>query len=196
MRQPEQPFNFLFEAAAEGLELQQQIEAADAIGQSAMTGALRDFQEPAEPAEHDELAATAFRAVSLSATADSLRTQLAEKEQATTERMAGQPLAVRMLPGEGRKLIPTTYFSSGHTGTRRQEFGSLPRGQRKGTFRAALLGQNALVLFPQLLAGQTDLRNILVPILRADGEPNIAIQQRDPSWRDRLGLSARAETRY
>lgn len=104
-------------------------------------------------------------------------------------------LSVRVLEGDGLKPIMNTYFSTGAVGTRQQEFGNVYRNQRKGTFRAALLGQNALVLYSQWMSGQQmDVRNIIVPILKDDGQPNIEVTDRERTWRD--SMSRRNARRY
>ena len=193
----ERDFGFLFEAAAEGVNLQQRLDGSNDLAEAATSGAQEKFRDSGvlnlgSLAEvPDELAVAASVAVSLSVATEQLREKLSEKERLVAEQLAGMALSVRVLDGKGWKSIQNTYYSGGMVGTRRQEFGNFPRRHRNGTFRAALLGQNVLVLFPQWLSGQQmDTGNIIVPILREDGEPNIQIEQREPTWRDRLGRSA------
>jgi hypothetical protein len=181
-------FDFLFEAANEGLELQHQIDTAATIGRPVMAETLGSFVKDESSRTPEELAAEAVEAFSLAANTERLRAQLSEKEQMVGEQLAGMHLSVRVLDGDDRKPIVSTYFSSGAVGSRQQEFDYSARNHRNGTFRAALLGQNALVLYPQWMSGkQMDMRNIVAPILREDGERNIAVEQRERTWRDRFG---------
>ncbi len=188
-------FEFLFVAALEGLELQHQIDAADAIGRPVMAATLGNFIKTESSDTPEKLAADAVLALSLSATTERLKSQLREKERLVGEQLAGMGLSVRVLDGDEYKPIRSTHFSSGAVGSRRQEFGNFPRYQRRGTFRAALLGQNALVLYPQRMSGQQmDIGNVVVPILRADGGHNIEVREREGTWRDRI--SHRIAYRY
>lgn len=183
----ERGFDFLFEATAEGIDLQGQIDASSVLARTAMVGAREGFKGSVEVEVPNELAEAATEALSLSAATERLREQLSEKEQLVAEQLAGLHLSVRVLDGEDRRLIVNTYYSGGGVGSRQQEFGDFRRTHRNGTFRATLLGQNALVMYPQWMTGQQmDSRNIVVLILRESGEPNIQIEQRERSWKDRM----------
>lgn len=186
----ERDFDFLFEAAAEGQDLQGQIDFASDLARTAMVGAREGFKDSVAAGIPQELAEAATEALSLSAATELLEERLTEKEQLVGEDLAYMHLSVRIIKGEGSRPIRNTYFSSGMVGSRQQEFGDFPRSHRNGTFRAALLGQNALVLYPQWMSGQQmDVGNIVVPILRESGKPNIEIEQRERSWRDRMSRS-------
>lgn len=184
MSAQERNFDFLFEAAVEGMDLQRQIDTANSLAQTAMADARVSFVE-SSPAETAELTEAAVEAFSQLAATDRLRAQLSDKEKAVGEQLAGMHLSVSVLPGEGRKRLGTTYVS---LITGEQEFNGFTRSHRNGRFRATLLGQNTLLLYPQRLNGERmDLRNIVVPILRGGGEPNIGVEQRDATWQDRMG---------
>lgn len=192
-------FDFVFEAATVGLRIQSQIDNYVQRSTDILDPLVRRMTEmfsvdefsliPTErrpPIDTDALVAEGFKMMAI---ASEFTDCLKEKEQWLDDELEGAPLSIRVLSGSGRKLIVSTYLSIGLTGSWQQEYGSVDSTRKNGSYRTALLGQNALVLYPQLMTGdQIDTRNYIVPILREDGEPNIAISTRERTWRDRLGV--------
>lgn len=184
-------FTPLFLAAGEGLRLQAGIDELGVRARAATTDARSRFEAHVAAGGDftqtpDDLARVAVGAFALDTDVARLKAQLSTREQGIDEMWGEAPLAVRVLPGRGRKLILGTFFASGPMGSRQQEFSSLPRQARDGAMVAALLGQNALVLRP-LRGGRIDDRYIVAPILREDGTPNIEVSLREPGWRDGTG---------
>lgn len=74
-------FEFLFEAAHEGLDLQHQIDSADTIGRPVLAATLGSFVDNIDSSMPEELIVKAVEALSLTAKTEKLKSLLSEKEQ-------------------------------------------------------------------------------------------------------------------
>lgn len=180
-RKTSMDFSPLYEATARCIELQGQAESMHADAKMQFRAVIESDTE-AGP----EQAALLNEAVTLDRHARTASTGLKEIQDELFDRLGGSALSARVLSGLGSLEIRATYHSSGLYGSHQQETTSSPK-RAKGTLTTLLLGYNALLLHPRMLSGDRMNTGVyIVPILRTmEGEPNVLLEERNHTWRDR-----------
>lgn len=173
----EETLDFVFEAAHKGLRIAAKQERLMEIWQGGFDDSFCracGVHSPDAQEEEDELLAQI----------DELETELSTTEVVVAERLRGTTIVANVLPGDGSRSIraATPYINSGSYRISNKNYHKI-----RGQFSVALLGQNALTLYPQKHTGRQLIGGImLVPLLRGDGSPNVALTSVPITWDDRL----------
>lgn len=113
-------FSFLYEEARAGLEIQAQIDEATDLTATVLIDAIEAYDRDNPGGEIPDNTAEDAGVLALS-TASIVRAMLTrslrETEERVNDQLGGTALSVRVLKGEGRKPIRSTYYSSGAVGT-------------------------------------------------------------------------------